>query len=85
MIGIIKRLSVNIPYDALLRICKSFIRTHLNYRDIYEKFNNKAFKSKIKNIQYKACIGITAAIQGTSCELGLELDLSRTRFRIFRK
>ena len=28
MIGIIKRLSVNIPRDALLRIYKSFIRLH---------------------------------------------------------
>ena len=42
MIGIIKRLSVNIPRDALLRIHKSFIRPHLNYGDIiYDKSNNE--------------------------------------------
>ena len=77
-IGIIKRLSVNIPRDALLRIYKSFIRPHLDYGDIiYDKPNNESFKSKIGNIRYKACIAITGAIQGTSRErlyqeLGLE-------------
>ena len=34
MIGIITRLSVNIPCDALLRIYKSINRPHLDYRDI---------------------------------------------------
>ena len=65
MIGV-KRLSVNLPRDVLLRIYKSFIRPHLDYRDIiYEKPHNKYFKNKIENIQYKACIAITGAIQGT--------------------
>ena len=44
---------------------------------IYDKPNNESFKNKIENIQDKACIAITGAIQGTSCEhlyqeLGLE-------------
>ena len=62
----------------LLRIYKSFIRSHLDYGDIiYGKSNNKLFKKKIENIQYKACIAIAGAIQGTSRErlyqeLGLE-------------
>ena len=78
MIGFIKRLSVNLPRDALLRIYKSFIRPHLDCGDIiYDKPNNESFKNKIENIQYKACIAITGAIQGTSREhlyheLGLE-------------
>ena len=78
MIGVIKRLSVNLPRDALLRIYKSFIRPHLDYGDIiYDKPHNESFKNKIENIQYKACIAITGAIQGTSRErlyheLGLE-------------
>ena len=78
MFGVIKRLSVNLPRDALLRIYKSFIRPHLDYGDIiYDKPNNESFKKKIENIQYKACIAITGAIQGTSREhlyheLGLE-------------
>ena len=44
-----------LPCDALT--CGSII---------YDKPNNKSFKNKIENIQYKACIAITGAIQGTS-------------------
>ena len=67
MIGIIKRLSVNLPCDALLRIYKSFIRPYLNYGDIiYDKTSHELFKNKIKNIQYKACIAITGTIQERS-------------------
>ena len=78
MIGVIKRLSVNLPQDVLLRIYKSFIRPYLDYGDIiYDKPHNESFKNKIENIRYKACIAITGAIQGTSQEhlyheLGLE-------------
>ena len=62
-IDIIKRSSVNILRDALLRIYKSFIRPHLDYGDIiYDKPNNESFKNKIENIQYKTCIAITGAI-----------------------
>ena len=62
-IDIIKRSSVNILRDALLRIYKSFIRPHLDYGDIiYDKPNNDSFKNKIENIQYKTCIAITGAI-----------------------
>ena len=44
MIGVIKRLSVNLPRDVLLKIYKSFIVTHLDYRDIiYDKPNNEPF------------------------------------------
>ena len=64
-IGVIKILSVNLPRDALRRIYKSFIRPHLDYGDIiYDKPDNEFFKNKIENIQYKACIAITGAIQG---------------------
>ena len=67
MIGALKSLSVNISYDVLLRIYKSFLRPHLDYGDIiYDKPHKKFFKNKIENIQYKACITITGAIQGTS-------------------
>ena len=62
-IDIIKRSSVNILRDALLRIYKSFIRPHLDYGDIiYDKPNNESFKNKIENIQYKTCIAITGAM-----------------------
>ena len=94
MIGIIKRLSANFPRHALLRIYKSFIRPHLDYGDsIYDKPHNESFKNKIENIQYKACIAITAAIQGTSREhlyheLGLEsleIDDGATSLHFFIK
>ena len=69
MIGVTKRLSVNLPHDVLLMIYKSLIRPHLDYRDIiYDKPHNKSFKNKIENIKYKACIAITGAIHGTSRE-----------------
>ena len=45
MIGIIKRSSVNIPCDALLGNCKSFIRPHLDYGDI---IYGKTLKTKLK-------------------------------------
>ena len=78
MTGVIKRLPVNLPRDALLRIYKSFVRPHLDYEGIiYDKPNNESFKNKIESIQYKACITITGAIQETSrdhlyIELGLD-------------
>ena len=63
VIGVIKRLSINIPRDALLRIYKSFIRPHLDYRDvIYDNPHNESFKNKIENIQYEVYIAITGAI-----------------------
>ena len=46
---------------------KSFVSPYLEYGDIlYEIPDNQNFESKIENVQYKACITITRAIQGTS-------------------
>ena len=50
----------------------------MDYGDIiYDRPHNESFKNKIENIQYKPCIAITSAIQGTLREdlyyaLGLE-------------
>ena len=80
MIGIIKRLSVSVPRKALLANYKSFVRLHLDYRDIlYDKPGNQNFLNKF---QYKACLEITGAIQGTSRqfffdELGLHTLIER--------
>ena len=68
-------LSNKLPRDALLRIYKSFVRSHLDYGD--DKPNNESFASRLEWVQYKACLAITGAIQGTSRErlykeLGLE-------------
>ena len=86
LIGLIKRLSVNLPRNALLTIYKSFIRPHLDYGDIlYDKPNNENFQNKIEKVQYRACLAITGAIQGTSREkiydeLGLH-SLAKRRWR----
>ena len=69
IIGLIRRLSACLPRKALLTIYKSFVRPHLDYGDIlYDKPGNLNFESKIEKVQYKACIAITGAIQGTSRE-----------------
>ena len=78
IIGFLKWLSSQLPCDALLRIYKSFVMSHLDYGHIvYDKPNNESFASKLERVQYKACLEITGVIQGTSRErlykeLGLE-------------
>ena len=83
MIGIIKRLSISVPRKALLTIYKSLIRPHLDYGDIlYDKPGNQNFQNKLEKFQFKACLVITGAIQGTSRqknynELGLDTLIER--------
>ena len=82
-VGKIKRLRDILPRDSLVTIHKSFIRPHLDYGDvIYDIPNNDLFSDMIEQLQYKACLAIAGAIQGTSqeClynELGLESLSSR--------
>ena len=60
MIGLIRRLSVNLPRNALLAIYKSCIRPHLDYDGIlYDKPNNNNFQNKMEKVQYRACLAIT--------------------------
>ena len=67
----------------MLTINKSFIRPHLDYGGIlYDKPGNQNFQSKLKKVQYKACLVITGAIQGTSRqkiynELGLHTSIEK--------
>ena len=57
MIGVIKRLSVNLPRDVLLKVYKSFIRRHLDYGDIiYVKPHNESFKNKIEIFNIKLAL-----------------------------
>ena len=52
LIGLIRRLSVNVPRSALLTIYKLFIRTHLDYGDIlYNKPENENFQNKLEKVQ----------------------------------
>ena len=83
IIGIIRRLSISLPRNALLTIYKSFVRPHLDYGDIlYDKPNSGNFQKKLEKVQHIACLAITGAIQGTSRtklydELGLHSLIKR--------
>ena len=73
-----KAINTHTIREALLGICRSSVRSNLDYSDvIFDKLNHESFKYRIESIQYKASVAITGAIQGTSRErlyreLGLE-------------
>ena len=83
IIGLIRWLSTTLPRNALLTIYKNFVRSHLDYVDVlYDKPNNENFQNKLEKVQYRACLAITGAIQGTSRtkfydELGLDSLIKR--------
>ena len=55
---------------------QSFIRSHLDYGDIlYDKPGNQIFQNKLEKVQYKECLAITGAIQGTSRQKIYDLGL----------
>ena len=87
IIGIICKLQNVLPWSALLTICKSLIRLHLDYGDIiYYKAFNESFHAKLESLQYNATLAITGAIRGSSTEkifeeLGLESLKSRHWYR----
>ena len=86
-IGVIKKLQNNLPRQSLLTIYKSFIRPHLDYRDVvYDQPHNETFCSKLKSVQYDAALAITGVIHRTSqtklyVELGLKSLKARRLFR----
>ena len=86
-IGVIKNLSNILPRDALLTICKSFVRPHLDYGVIiYDQPQNESFCNKLESIQYNAALPVTGVIRGTSKvklykELSLEFLKRRRWFR----
>ena len=62
LIGLIRRLSVNVPRKALLTIYKSFIRLHLDYGDVsYDTPKNENFQNKLEKVQYRAWLAVTVA------------------------
>ena len=77
-IGLLRKLQNLLPRTNLIKIYKAFVRPHLDYGDIlYDQAFNLSFQQKLESIQYRACLAITGAIQGTSREkiyqeLGLE-------------
>ena len=57
LIGLIRRLSVNLPRNALLTIYKSFIRPHLDYGYIlYDKPNNEDFQNKLEKFNIELAL-----------------------------
>ena len=77
-IGLLSKLQKLLPRTALITIYKAFVRSYLDYGDIlYDQAFNLSFHQKLESIQYRACLAVTGAIQGTSREtiyqeLGLE-------------
>ena len=54
IIGLIKKLSIHLPREALLRIYKSLVRPNLGYSEInFDKPNNKSFKNRSKVFSIK--------------------------------
>ena len=65
-IGLLSKLQKILPRPPLITIYKSFIRPHVDYRDvIYNQVYNVSFHQKIESIEYNA-LAITGAIRGTS-------------------
>ena len=86
-IDLLRKFQQILPIKSLITIYKSFLRSHLHYRDIfYERAFNESFHHYLESIQYNATIAITGAISGTFSEklfqeLGLQSMKSRLRFR----
>ena len=77
-IGMLRKLNYHLPRSSLTRIYKSLERSHLDYGDaiLYKAFNN-SFPQRLESLEYKAPLGITSAIKGSSTEkLYLELGLN---------
>ena len=65
-IGIVRKLFKTIPQHLLITICKSFVRTHLDYGDIiYGQPNKEYLNQKIERMQYNTTLAITGATIGT--------------------
>ena len=86
LIGLTRKLSVNVPRKVFLTIYKSFIERHLDYGDILcDKPENENFQNKLEKDQYRTCLAMTGVMQETSRqilygELGLH-SLSKRRWR----
>ena len=87
VISVLSKLRYHIPRKSLITLCKSFIRSYLDFAGvIYDQPNNKTFCDKIESIQYNAALAMTGAIRGTSRdklykELGLQYLSSRKWFK----
>ena len=86
-IGILRKLQKSLPRRSLVTIYKSFIRPHLDYRDvIFDQAYNNSFHGSLESHQYNISLALTGAITGSSKEklyqkLGLEPLQHRRWFR----
>ena len=78
-IGLLRKLQAFLPRQSVVTVYKAFIRSHLNYGDIfYDRTYNDSFYQKIESIQYNTALAITGATRGGTSrekcyqELGLE-------------
>ena len=59
-IGVIKKVYNFLPRSSLVSIYKSFVRPHLDYRDvIYDQPSNETFCDKLETAQYNVALAIT--------------------------
>ena len=66
-IGMLKKLSNDLPRHSLVTLYKTFIRPHLDYPDIiYDKPINMSMYNNIESLQYNAALAITGLIRGSS-------------------
>ena len=57
IIGLIRRLSVTLPRNALLTIYKTFVTPHLGYGDIlYDKPNNEILRTNYKKFSIEPAL-----------------------------
>ena len=67
--GLLRKLHNTLPRLPLLRIYKSFIRSHLDDGEIiYDQAYTASFHQKIESVRYNSALAITGAIRGTSKE-----------------
>ena len=59
LIGLIRRLSINVSKRALLTKYDSFFGHPLDYGDISYKLENENFQHQLEKVQYRACLLIT--------------------------
>ena len=86
-VGLLRKFQQVLTRPSLNRICKAFIRPHLDYWDVvFDQAFNNSVRKRLESIQYNTTLAITGAIRGTSKEklyqeLGFESLQSRRWFQ----
>ena len=74
-----------LPRSALLTIYKCFVRTHLDYSNIfYDQAFNSSFHQKIESVQYNEALAITGVIRGTSKEKNYQELVLVLFFKVYK-